>query len=75
MKNFEKKKQNEFEFENVLKNADKAMEDPQNITIEPICELLIEFTYLLNHMGRLLSLAFSDITTKVSILREIINKI
>ena len=62
---------NEFyDYQKVLKTLQEAAKNLSDIQIEPLCVALFEWTILFKLLGKTLSMAFSDITEKVQIMRN-----
>jgi len=59
-----------YNYTKVLKSLQEAAKIPDDIPIEPLCVALFEWTILFKHLGKSLSMAFSDITEKVEIMRN-----
>lgn len=58
-----------FSFPRLLDLIASASATPDNIQYGPFCDLMIEFSKAFASMGRALSFAFSDITSKAEIIR------
>lgn len=59
-----------YDFEKVLNSLGEAAKNLSDISIEPLCVALYEWTILFKLLGKTLSMAFSDITEKVQIMRN-----
>lgn len=58
-----------FDYPRLLDLISRSSASPDNIPYGPFCDLMIEFSKAFESMGRALSFAFSDITSKAEIIR------
>ena len=59
-----------YNYEKCIKTLQETGKNLVDIPIEPLCVALYEWTILFKQLGKSLSMAFSDITEKVQILRN-----
>ena len=59
-----------YNYDKCIKSLQETAKNLVDIPIEPLCVAIFEWTILFRHLGKSLSIAFSDITEKVAILRS-----